>query len=71
MRTLQSRPYVVKTIELAKRRTLVKKFHRSPGTGAGNATVAAARQSAAVVIFLPVSIVPGSIGGISAHSSSK
>ena len=71
MRTLQSRPYVVKTIHLAKQRTLAKKFHRSAGAGAGNAAVAAARQAAAVVIFPPVSIVPGSIGGISANSTSK
>jgi len=71
MRTLQSRPYVVKTIRLAKRRTLAKKFHRSAGTEAGNAAVAAACQAAAGVIFLPVSIVPGSIGGISAHCTSK
>ena len=67
MRALQSRPYVVKTIHLAKQRTLAKLFHRSAGTGTGNAAIADTRQAAAVVIFLPVSIVPGSIGEISAN----
>ena len=51
MRTLQSRPYKVKTMHLAKRRTLDKKFHRSTGAGAVNAAIAASRQAAAVVIF--------------------
>ena len=61
MRTLKSGPYVVKTIRLDKRRTLAKNFHRSAGTGTDNAAVAAARHAAAIAIFLPLSIVPGSI----------
>jgi hypothetical protein len=49
------------------RRTLARKFHRSAGAGTANAAVAAARQTVAVVIFPPVSIVPGSMGGISSN----
>ena len=78
MRTLQSRPYVVKTIHLARRRTLAKKIHRSAGAGTGNAAdtgvtlyLAAARQTAAVVIFRPISIVPAWTDGILANFTIK
>ena len=47
MRTLQSRPDVVKTIHLAKRRTLV---------------VTDECETATAVIFRPAAIVPGSTG---------
>ena len=64
MRTLQSRPYGVKTIHMAKLCNLARKFHLSIGAGAGNASVADARLVATVVIFPPVHIVPDSIGPI-------
>ena len=71
MRTLMSRLYVVKTMHPATPRTPAKKIRPSASTPADNATLAAARHAAAMVISLPVSIVPGSIGGISANSTNK
>jgi hypothetical protein len=71
MPTLQSRPYVVKIIQPAKRRTLAKKFHPSAGTGADAAAAEAACQVAAVVIILPVSIDPDAMCKISPNFTTR